>query len=141
MMDDRHEPSAPAPRVSDSDRDKALAVLAAALAEGRLDPSEHETRAQRALQARTATELAALTADLPSPAPTRADRNRKDLHDWLTEWRYWLGGAVILSAVWAARCAQRGELTHYWPVTPLGVWAAVLIALAIWPRGSDDADG
>ncbi|MDQ0749610.1 hypothetical protein QF034_003841 [Streptomyces africanus] len=81
-----------------------------------------------------------MTADLPAPAPTRDDRNRKDLHDWLTEWRYWLGGAVILSALWAARCAQREELSHYWPVTPLGVWAAVLIALAIWPRGSDGTE-
>jgi hypothetical protein len=140
MMDDRHEPAPPALRVSDSDRDKALDVLAAGLAEGRLDPPEHATRTQQALQARTTTELAALTADLPTPAPTRADQHRKDVHDWLAEWRYWLGGAVILSTAWAARCAQRGELTPYWPVTPLGVWAAVLIALAIWPRGSDDTE-
>ncbi|MEU6946559.1 transposase, partial [Streptomyces sp. NPDC046316] len=31
------------------------------------------------------------------------------------------------------------ELTYYWPPTPLGVWAAVLIAVAIWPRhGGED---
>ncbi|MEU7116670.1 hypothetical protein [Streptomyces sp. NPDC046182] len=91
-----------------------------------------------------ANELAVLTADLPAPAPTRSEQDRKDLREWLAEWRYWLGGAVIMSGIWGARCAQTGELTYYWPVTPLGVWAAVLIAIAIWPRdtdGSDEGDG
>lgn len=133
-MDDRREPPVPAVRVSDRDRDETLGVLAAALAEGRLDPHEHEIRSTRVLRARTADELAALTADLPAPAPTRSEQDRKDLSEWLAEWRYWLGGAVIMSGVWGARCAQKGELTYYWPVTPLGVWAAVLIAIAIWPR-------
>lgn len=133
-MDDRREPPVPALRISDRDRDETLGVLAAALAEGRLDPHEHETRSTRALRARTADELTVLTADLPAPAPTRSEQDRKDLSEWLAEWRYWLGGAVIMSGVWGARCAQKGELTYYWPVTPLGVWAAVLIAIAIWPR-------
>ncbi|WDV52856.1 DUF1707 domain-containing protein [Streptomyces coeruleorubidus] len=137
-MVDRHEPAPPALRVSDGDRDEVLGVLAAALAEGRLDPPEHETRSQRALKARTADELTALTADLPTPAPSRADQDRKDLRDWLAEWRYWLGGALIMSAIWGVRCAQQGELTYYWPIAPLGVWAAVLTAIAIWPRDPDD---
>lgn len=136
-MGNEEETAAPAVRVSDHDRDEALGVLAAALAEGRLDPQEHEARWTRALQSRTADELAALIADLPAPPPTRAERDRKDLREWLAEWRYWLGGAVIMSGVWGARCAQEGELTYYWPLTPLGVWAAVLIAVAIWPRESD----
>lgn len=146
-MDDRREPAVPGVpgvRISDRDRDQALGVLAAALAEGRLDPCEHEIRSGRALQARTADELAVLTADLPAPKPTRAERDREDLREWLTEWRYWLGGAVIMSAIWGARCVQEGELTDYWPLTPLAVWAAVLTAIAIWPRdadGDDEADG
>ncbi|MFD6173272.1 DUF1707 SHOCT-like domain-containing protein [Streptomyces coeruleorubidus] len=143
-MNDRREPAVPAMRVSDRDRDEVLGVLAAALAEGRLDPQEHEIRSKRALCARTADELAVVTADLPAPAPTRSERDHKDLREWLAEWRYWLGGAVIMSGIWGARCVQKGELTYYWPVTPLGVWAAVLIAIAIWPRdtdGSDEGDG
>ncbi|MFJ2938430.1 DUF1707 domain-containing protein [Streptomyces sp. NPDC087219] len=139
-MDNRREPPVPAVRVSDRDRDETLGGLAAALAEGRLDPHEHEIRSERALRARTAEDLAVLTADLPAPAPTRSERDRRDLRDWLAEWRYWLGGAVIMSGIWAARCAQKGELTYYWPVAPLGVWAAVLIAIAIWPRDTDDSD-
>ncbi|MFF5807544.1 DUF1707 domain-containing protein [Streptomyces sp. NPDC012746] len=126
-------------RVSDRDRDDVLRVLTAALAEGRLDPHEHASRSTRALEARTGDELAVLTTDLPAPEPTWAERDRKDLAEWLAEWRYWLGGAVIMSGVWGADSARKGELSYYWPVMPLGVWAAVLVAVAIWPRGTDDA--
>lgn len=138
-MDDQRDPAMPAVRVSDRERDRALGVLAAALAEGRIDAREHTHRTTRALGARTADELTALTADLPAPAPTRAERDRKDLKEWLAEWRYWLGGAVVLSAAWGVRCVRKGELTYYWPLAPLGIWAAVLIAIAIWPRGEEDA--
>ncbi|WP_406476279.1 hypothetical protein [Streptomyces platensis] len=65
------------------------------------------------------------------------ERDRKELREWIEEWRYWLGGAVILSAVWGVRCLHEGELTFYWPLPPLGVWAAVLVALAVWPRGKE----
>ncbi|MFD7457212.1 MULTISPECIES: DUF1707 SHOCT-like domain-containing protein [unclassified Streptomyces] len=138
-MEDQRDPATPAVRVSDRDRDQVLGVLTKALAEGRLEQEEHAHRAAGALRARTAGDLAVLTADLPAPAPTRAEQDRKDLVEWLAEWRYWLGGAVIMSGIWGVRCAQRGELTYYWPLAPLGVWAAVLVAVAIWPRGGDEA--
>ncbi|MFE5631016.1 DUF1707 domain-containing protein [Streptomyces sp. NPDC056470] len=138
MNEDQNKPSTPAVRVSDADRDRALGILAAALAEGRLDAPEHTSRVQAALRARTADDLGALTADLPAPIPTRAEKDRKDMAEWLAEWRYWLGGLVIMSAVWGVRCVQKGELTYYWPVAPLGVWAAVLLAIAIWPRSDDE---
>jgi hypothetical protein len=137
-MDDQRDPATPAVRVSDRDRDQVLGVLTRALTEGRLDPDEHAHRSAVALEARTADELAVLTADLPAPVPTRAEQDRKDLAEWLAEWRYWLGGAVVMSGIWGVRCAQKGELTYYWPVAPLAVWAAVLVAVAIWPRGEDD---
>ncbi|MEU6181400.1 hypothetical protein [Streptomyces coeruleorubidus] len=54
-------------------------------------------RSKHALRARTADELTALTADLPAAAPIRSEQDRKDLREWLAEWRYWLGGAVIMS--------------------------------------------
>ncbi|MEU7115094.1 DUF1707 domain-containing protein [Streptomyces sp. NPDC046182] len=140
MEDDHSKPSTPAVRVSDADRDRALGILAEALAVGRLDAQEHASRVQTALRARTADDLGALTADPPAPTPTRAERDRKDTAEWLAEWRYWLGGLVLMSAIWGVRCLQKGELTYYWPVTPLGVWAAFLVAVAIWPRhgGEDD---
>ncbi|MFE5331510.1 DUF1707 domain-containing protein [Embleya sp. NPDC056575] len=136
-------------RASDQDRDTTLARLAAGYAEGRLDRGEYDERATRAATATVLGELASLTADLPAPSArhrttpaARAERDRRDLRAWLREWLYWLGGAVILTAVWGTRCLIKGEPAPYWPLAPLGIWAAVLVAIAIWPRGDEDgADG
>ncbi|MFG3255540.1 DUF1707 domain-containing protein [Streptomyces sp. NPDC048172] len=132
----------PATRASDGDRDAALTVLAAALAEGRLDQGEYDSRSAAALRAATLGELAPLTADLPAAreqaeAERRAAREREDLTEWLAEWRYWLGGAFLMSAVWGVKSVSDGELAYYWPWMPLAIWAAVLVALAIWPSERD----
>jgi hypothetical protein len=50
---------------STADRERALDVLAAGYAEGRLTKSEHETRVGQVHQARTYADLAAATSDLP----------------------------------------------------------------------------
>jgi hypothetical protein len=55
----------PEQRASDADRDTAVDILCAAVAEGRLTLAELDERAGRALSARTTCELAALIADLP----------------------------------------------------------------------------
>ena len=52
-------------RASDADRERAVDVLKAAFAEGRLTGEEHVARVQRAYTAHTYAELAALSADLP----------------------------------------------------------------------------
>jgi len=57
----------PAPRdlrASDFDRDRVVMLLAESAADGRLTADEHADRVERAYQARTLGELAALTADL-----------------------------------------------------------------------------
>ncbi len=64
--------------------------------------------------------------------PARRTKD-SELREWLDEWRWWLGGAIILSAVWAVQVLRTG-MRFYWPVGPLGVWAAVLVAVAMWPR-------
>jgi hypothetical protein len=66
-------------RVSDADRDRALAELGEAFRVGRLTADEFDERAGQALAARTGKELTALLADLPvdrAPAtvPTGAER-------------------------------------------------------------------
>jgi uncharacterized protein DUF1707 len=67
------EPAEPGPgaspemRASDADRDRVIDVLRAALGEGRLTPDEFEERTQAVLSARTFSELAPFTADLPAP--------------------------------------------------------------------------
>jgi hypothetical protein len=53
-------------RASDADRDRAIEVLAAASAEGRLSPEEYSERSEAALAARTLGDLARLTGDLPA---------------------------------------------------------------------------
>ena len=52
-------------RVSDADRDRAIAELSEHFQAGRLTAEELEDRTGRALQARTAGELAGLFTDLP----------------------------------------------------------------------------
>jgi Domain of unknown function (DUF1707) len=63
-------------RVSDADRDRAIAELSEHYQAGRLTTEELEDRTGRALQARTAADLAGLFADLPRqrqvPATTAA---------------------------------------------------------------------
>ena len=52
-------------RVSDADRDRAIAELSEHYQAGRLTTEELEDRTGRALQARTSADLAALFSDLP----------------------------------------------------------------------------
>jgi hypothetical protein len=61
----------PAMRAASTDRERAVDVLKAGFAEGRLTQDEYNDRMGRAYAARTYGELAALTADLPvGPVPT-----------------------------------------------------------------------
>lgn len=53
-------------RASAADRERAVDVLKAAFAEGRLTRQEHDARVGRAYVARTYADLAALSADLPA---------------------------------------------------------------------------
>ena len=64
-------------RVSDADRDRAIAELSEHYQAGRLTTEELEDRTGRALQARTAADLAALFTDLPrrqAPVTSAAPR-------------------------------------------------------------------
>jgi hypothetical protein len=63
----------PAMRAASADRERAVDVLKAGFAEGRLTQEEYNDRMGRAYAARTYGELAALTADLPAgpwPVPS-----------------------------------------------------------------------
>lgn len=63
------EPGGRLVRASDADRDRAIAALAAASAEGRLSLEEYSQRSEAALVARTFGDLAGLTDDLPAAPP------------------------------------------------------------------------
>jgi hypothetical protein len=62
-------------RASDADRERVIAMLGEALADGRISHDEHSERMSAALSARTLGDLTVLTADLASPEhqPVRID--------------------------------------------------------------------
>lgn len=126
-------------RVTDQDREDVVQTLTAAYARGALEADEHEARIASAWNARDRSELVPLTHDLPGPDRAEVARLARDsdVREWLDEWRWWTGGALILSTIWGVGAIQSGP-DFFWPVVPLGVWAAVLVAIAIWP-GSDQA--
>jgi hypothetical protein len=59
-------------RASDADRERAAAVLNAALAEGRLSVAEHSERLDAVYEAKTHAEIAPLVDDLPARATDQA---------------------------------------------------------------------
>ncbi|MBB4775325.1 DUF1707 SHOCT-like domain-containing protein [Actinomadura livida] len=140
-----HTPAHHRLRASDHDRDATVQRLGDALGDGALDNTEYGRRLDHALTATTQADLHRLTADLPaSPAARdraetarRTAKARADRRAWRSEWSYWAGAAVIMTAIWAVSALREGDWTRYWPAAPLGIWAAVLVSYAIWPSDDD----
>jgi hypothetical protein len=124
-------------RVSDAERSATAERLRVAVDEGRLDLTEYDSRLRAAYAARTYGELDSVTADLPAvrtagpPAVQKGSRAVADRRAWQSEWRDWLGGAVIMLAIWGTTSLVSGALTAFWPAIPLGIWAAVIVAGAL----------
>ena len=106
-------------RVSDADRERVVDELRAHAAEGRLTVDELEERVQRALGARTASELVALTRDLPerhaSGPPASRWWERPELRTYLTV-------MALLVAIWALAGAG-----YFWPVWPAVGWGFFIL--------------
>ncbi|MFI5957919.1 DUF1707 domain-containing protein [Cryptosporangium sp. NPDC051539] len=132
--------SPPALRVGDAERQTVVARLQKALDEGRLDLHEFDERAAAAYAAKTDADLVPLTADLPAqpgntPRPPvagggeRATEVAVPRRAGLTgSERSWVRIALILSVIWAVTSVARGEPSFYWPIFPIGIWGAVLLA-------------
>src|SRR5919108_731671 len=69
-----HSTSSPGLRASDADRERVAAALRRHHLDGRLDTDELQERLERCYAARTAGDLAPLTADLPEDERPRAQR-------------------------------------------------------------------
>jgi hypothetical protein len=116
--------SRPEMRASDTDRDRVIDVLRAAVGEGRLTPDEFEERMQAVLSARTFGELAPFTADLPSAparspsAPTVAAPPEEELRIVQR------GGSVSRTGHW--KVPRRIELRPSWCDVTLDFTDAVL---------------
>jgi hypothetical protein len=142
-------------RASDAERDATVDLLTTAFVEGRLNEAEYGLRVGLALRSVFLADLDILTDDLPAPEPapepppagdgprarSRVPAPTVSWGEWTDEWRWWMGIAVILTGVWGVVSVMSGELVPYWPLVPLGIWAAVLLASAIWPSEGEPPPG
>jgi uncharacterized protein DUF1707 len=129
-------------RISDADRAATAERLRIAVDEGRLDLTEYDARLRSAYAATTYGELEPITADLPAVPEAKLPAAQEKAaavarRKWLNEWREWLGGAIIMIAIWATTSLVSGSLHAFWPAIPLGIWAAVLLADALGKKKKD----
>lgn len=138
-MDDTEQPAL---RASDADRDQVAQRLRVAFDEGRLGLAEYDERVRDAYAAVTRADLVPLTADLPVAEPAaappakrfRAPRLRK-------EWRDWAQTAFLLVGSWVVISLASGGPIFFFPIFPLGIWAAVLVSQALFGHGDSGDEG
>ena len=124
-------------RASDSEREQVAGVLRDHAAQGRLDVDELADRLERAYAARTRTELAVLTRDLPEEPSVRhrsaRDKARRELREHVVAYAL---VNLFLIGIWAASGAG-----YFWPIWPLLGWGIGVAAhasetlLGVRPRG------
>lgn len=129
-------------RAGDEDRDRTIAVLREAFAEGRLSDVEFQGRMEQATTARTFGDLAPLTADLPAaaaaPAAVVAPRDEEQPQDWRKAWGAWLGTAVLVNVIWAATwLGNTDDMPYYWPIWVWGPWGAAMLVGWLVNRGRE----
>ena len=122
-------------RVSDAERDQAVAELSEHFQSGRLTQEEFGDRSGRALQARTGHDLTALFTDLPrpaaldpwaGPAPGPVPRPRARGASPLPTVRFILGFVIV--AIIAGNVLGHNEPTHW--LAPVIILGFVLLRLS-----------
>jgi hypothetical protein len=128
------EPQQPELRVGNPEREAVIARLNGALSDGRLDLVEYDDRVRQVYAAKTAGELAPITADLPAPLPPPAPKPSLASHFRLdSAERGWLGMAVMLTGIWLISVvASADHSTHgFWPLWPIGITGVGLLVRRI----------
>jgi Domain of unknown function (DUF1707) len=126
-------PDRPELRVSDQDRERVARELRDHFAAGRLAEDELSERVQAAYEARTESELRALTADLPQLPATRADeraelaRRRGELQRRLLQQS---GGALLPFAICTVIWLAGGASGMFWPI-----WVALFALIPLVRNG------
>ncbi|MFF8030570.1 MULTISPECIES: DUF1707 and DUF4190 domain-containing protein [unclassified Streptomyces] len=105
-------PGAPSMLAGHADRERAVDVLRAGYAEGRLDHPEFDKRVARAYSARTVAELSLLVADLPQgPAAQSAAPAGPIPATFLARPQPRTNGKAIASMICGVLCVATGGLT------------------------------
>lgn len=132
----------PEMRAGDEDRDRTVALIREAFAEGRLTNDEFQERMAKAQQARTFGDLAALTTDLPamppgSTKPAGAAVAVPDAdHTWRNVWGSWLSVALITNVIWGVTwISHPTDVPYYWPFWVMVPWGAVILVGWLSKRG------
>ncbi|THV35738.1 DUF1707 SHOCT-like domain-containing protein [Glycomyces buryatensis] len=152
-------------RISNADRDEAVALLQRALDEGRLDLSEFDTRSHQVYEAKTHAELDLIFDDLPlsrpdsgtiEPArprgasdssepqskpqskPERKQRRKGHFVPPSLHWLIWVG--TIATTAWIVSNLSSGdpEWDNFWPAYPMSVLGAITIAWWLCDRFTRD---
>ncbi|OZC71346.1 hypothetical protein CH251_16380 [Rhodococcus sp. 06-462-5] len=130
-------------RVSNDEREAVVTTLGLAMSEGRLTLVEYEQRLDAVWASTTRGDLAEVVRDLPAPENSTATdvaRTTSEWREYLDEWRWWLGGAVVMNGIWAVQWISDGEPTSYWPLWPLGIWGIILVAMVFMPEDKKTDD-
>ena len=130
-------------RVSNDEREAVVTTLGLAMSEGRLTLVEYEQRLDAVWASTTRSDLAEVVRDLPAPdesTATDVDRTTSEWREYLDEWRWWFGGAIVMNGIWAVQWISDGEPTSYWPLWPLGIWGIILVAMVFRPEDKKTDD-
>lgn len=117
-------------RVSDADRDRALAELSEHFQAGRLTQEEWDERSGRALRARTGNELSTLLLDLPGPAAAPEPSQAGPAVPLARACSRWSTGRIVIACVIAAIVVGNvfGNIGHGFHQASFG-WLIPLVVL------------
>ena len=135
-------------RVSNSEREVVVNTLGLAMSEGRLTLVEYEQRLDAVWASTTRVDLAEVVHDLPDVEEPTGDpstavdaaRTKREWREYLDEWRWWFGGAVVMNGIWAVQWISDGEPNSYWPLWPLSIWGIIRIAMVFMPEDKSEND-
>ena len=116
-------------RVSDADRDQALAELSENYQAGRLTLEEFEERSEQALRSKTARDLTGLFTDLPrDQARTAGAVSVPDARPRWPAARAWVTAATLSAVVIVVIAAVRSGMGHHTFVVPVPLLVLLFVA-------------
>lgn len=115
-------------RISDTERDDAVAALTRHVASGRLDIAEFDHRAALAYAATTRADLAVVFSDLTADTGTafRVKPGQSTVGPDAREWLTWAAVGVLCVTIWAVTSVATGQFIYPWPIWVFGPWGLVL---------------